>query len=73
MSRVKEKSKKIKKKYVSKISREPDCKTIEEYNSDIKTKNTNPKYAMIEQEVEMMEQMTEGQLAEYLAEHFNDY
>ena len=73
MAKGKRKNKKIKKKNVSKISRELDCKTIEEYNLGIKTKNTNPKYAIIEQEVEMMEQMTEGQLAEYLAEHFNDY
>lgn len=33
----------------------------------------NPKHLIIEQEVEMMEDMTEGQLAEYLAENFNDF
>lgn len=33
----------------------------------------NPKDLIIEQEVEMMEDMTEGQLAEYLAENFNDF
>lgn len=33
----------------------------------------SPKDLMTEQETEMMEDMTEGQLAEYLAENFNDY
>ncbi len=33
----------------------------------------NPKHLIVEQEIEMMENMTEGQLAEYLAEHFNDF
>ena len=31
----------------------------------------NPKHLIVEQETEMMEDMTEGQLAEYLAENFN--
>lgn len=33
--------------------------------------SSNPKDLIIEQEVEMMENMTEGQLAEYLAENFD--
>jgi hypothetical protein len=32
----------------------------------------NPKDLLIEQETEMMDDMTEGQLAEYLAENFNE-
>lgn len=33
----------------------------------------NPKHLIVEQETELMEDMTEGQLAEYLAENFNDF
>lgn len=35
-------------------------------------KDENPKDLIIEQETEMMENMTEGQLAEYLAENFSE-
>lgn len=48
-------------------------KELEEYYNEYKIFHTNPKHAIIEQEIEMMEDMTEGQLAEYLAENFNDY
>lgn len=41
------------------------------YFDEYKNSHTNPKYALIEQEVEMMEDMTEGQLAEYIAENFD--
>ena len=41
--------------------------------SEYKMRHTNPKHAIVEQETEMIEDMTEGQLAEYLAENFNDY
>ncbi len=44
----------------------------EEKDNSIKSKNINPKEAIIEQEVEMMEDMTEGQLAEYIAKNFSD-
>lgn len=33
----------------------------------------NPKHLIVEQESGMMEDMTEGQLAEYLAGNFNDF
>lgn len=33
----------------------------------------SPKDLLIEQETEMMDNMTEGQLAEYLAENFSEY
>lgn len=33
----------------------------------------SPKDLITEQETEMMDNMTEGQLVEYLAENFNDY
>lgn len=33
----------------------------------------SPKDLLTEQETEMMDNMTEGQLAEYLAENFNDF
>lgn len=33
----------------------------------------NPKESIIEQETEMMEDMTEGQLEEYLADNFSDF
>ena len=46
---------------------------LKDYYNEYKLKYTNPKHAIIEQEVEMMESMTEGQLAEYLAENFSDY
>lgn len=44
---------------------------LEDYYSEYKMRHTNPKHAIVEQETEMMEDMTEGQLAEYLAENFN--
>lgn len=46
---------------------------LKDYYNEYKQKYTNPKHTIIEQEVEMMESMTEGQLAEYLAENFSDY
>jgi len=33
----------------------------------------SPKDLLIKQETEMIDNMTEGQLAEYLAENFSDY
>lgn len=52
---------------------EMEKKELEEYYNEYKINHTNPKHAIINQEVEMMEDMTEGQLAEYLAENFNDW
>ena len=52
---------------------ELEKKELEDYYSEYKMRHTNPKHAIVEQETEMMEDMTEGQLAEYLAENFNDY
>ena len=51
---------------------EMERKELEKYYPEYKSKYTNPKHAIVDQEVEMMEDMTEGQLAEYLAENFND-
>lgn len=43
-------------------------------NVDSEQQSTkNPKDLIIEEETEMMEDMTEGQLADYLAENFNDF
>ena len=52
---------------------ELEKKELEDYYSEYKMRHINPKHAIVEQETEMMEDMTEGQLAEYLAENFNDY
>ena len=52
---------------------ELEKKELEDYYSEYKMRHTNPKHAIVEQETEMLEDMTEGQLAEYLAENFNDY
>lgn len=52
---------------------ELEKKELEDYYSEYKMRHTNPKHAIVEHETEMMEDMTEGQLAEYLAENFNDY
>ena len=53
--------------------KELEKKELEEYYDEYKIRHTNPKHAIIEQKTEMMENMTEGQLAEYLAENFSDY
>ena len=53
--------------------KEMERKELEQYYHEYKISHTNPKHAIIEQETEMMEDMTDGQLAEYLAENFNDY
>ena len=53
--------------------KELEKKELEDYYSEYKMRHTNPKYAIVDQEIEMMEDMTEGQLVEYLAENFNDY
>ena len=40
---------------------------------ELKREEKNPKDLIIEEEMDMMDDMTEGQLAEYLAENFNDF
>ena len=46
---------------------------LEEYYGGYKIQHTDPKHAIIEQKTEMMEDMTEVQFAEYLAEKYSDY
>lgn len=47
---------------------------VETIKEDTEQQSTrNPEELLIEQETEMMEDMTEGQLAEYLAENYNDF
>ena len=53
--------------------KELEKKELEEYFNEYNLRHTNPKHAIVNQEVDMMEDMTEGQLAEYLAENFNDF
>ena len=65
------KDEKLEKEY--NMIKEMEKKELEEYYSKYKLSHTNPKHTIVDQEVEMMEDMTEGQLAEYLAKNFNDY
>ena len=63
-----------KEKEIETIYSEIDNTNESKYDKDnSKTNYKNPKEAIIEQETEMMEDMTEGQLAEYLADNFSDY
>ncbi len=49
-------------------------KELEEYYQEMQENTTkSPKDLIIEQETEMMNNMTEGQLAEYIATNFNDF
>lgn len=45
---------------------------LEDYYNEY-MRYANQRHAIVEQETEMIENMTEGQLAEYLVENFNDY
>lgn len=54
-----------------------DNNLSEEINQEpvtlVEFKDLNPKHLIVQQDVDFMEDMTEGQLADYLAENFSDY